>query len=131
MCCRVPLPGTLVRMPSAFGEFLVSQTLTVAQNGLSSPASDRFECAEAVAKPPAAPWPAFTASLGFSATTTPEGSCGAASAPGGSRKPAEAVGAARRDAAQAIRTVGAASRGTTRGTSGQHGLHLSVGDSNS
>ena len=50
MCCRVPLPGTLVRMPSAFGEFLVSQTLTVAQNGRSSPAQHRFECAEAVVR---------------------------------------------------------------------------------
>jgi hypothetical protein len=28
-----PLPGTLVRTPSAFGDFAVSQTFTVAQNG--------------------------------------------------------------------------------------------------
>ena len=28
-----PLPGTLVRTPSAFGDFAVSQTFTVAQKG--------------------------------------------------------------------------------------------------
>src|SRR3954454_2538073 len=104
MCCRVPLPGTLVRMPRAFGEFFVSQTLTVAQKGRPSPASERFECAEAVAKLPPAPWLARSATFGSSATTTPVGSFGGASAPGGSRKPADAAGAARRDAAQAIRT---------------------------
>jgi hypothetical protein len=30
-----PLPGTLARMPSAFGEVAVSQMLTVAQKGRS------------------------------------------------------------------------------------------------
>src|SRR5215212_6804284 len=108
MRCRVPLPGTLVRMPSAFGESFVSQTLTVAQNGWP-PASERFECADAATRSPAAPCPAATLSLGFSATTTPEGRSGLAPAPGGRRKLAAALGAAMRDAAQAIRTVGAAS----------------------
>src|ERR671924_1455206 len=125
----VPLPGTLVRTPSALGDFSVSQTLTVAQKGrLVLSTSERFvlDRAALTTRSPA-PWPATERSAGFSATTTPGGRFGGASAPGGSCGAAAAEDAARRDAAHAIRTVGAASRGTTRGRSGGRVRHLSVG----
>jgi hypothetical protein len=78
-----PLPGTLVRTPRAFGDFLVSQMFTVAQNGLSS-APSPSELARAMPATGAAPWPFSDATDGFSATTTPGGRTGALSAPGGS-----------------------------------------------
>ena len=64
---REPLPGTLVRTPSAFGDFAVSQTFTVAQKGRwRFPASERFgfERAEAARQATRLPWPVSACSAG-------------------------------------------------------------------
>src|SRR5215213_5502194 len=124
-----PLPGTLVRTPRAFGEPVVSQMFTVVQKGRSpSWMSARLVAARAeLSTGPPRRWLVAESTGGISATTRPGGSTGGESAPAGRRNLALAGPAARRDAAQASRTVGAASLRTTARTSGHMGVHLSVG----
>src|SRR5215210_2329000 len=124
-----PLPGTLVRTPRAFGERVVSQMFTVAQKGRSPSwiTARRVEARAELSTGPPLRWPLAESTGGISATTTPSGRTGGLSAPAGRLNLALAGPAAKRDAAQASRTVGAASRRTTPRTSGHREMHLSVG----
>src|SRR4051812_19087896 len=111
-----PLPGTLVRTPRAFGEPAVSQMFTVAQKGRSTPwiTARRVAARAELSTGPPVRWLRAEFTGGISATTTPSGRTGGLSAPAGRLNLALAAPAAKRDATQASRTVGAASLRTTR-----------------
>jgi hypothetical protein len=108
----LPLPGTLARTPSAFGDALVSQMLTVAQSGRGPSWMRKAFFATLIDARSRRPCVTVFETGGTSAGITPGGNFGAASAPAGSRSPAAAPEAGAREAASTRRIVRAVKRRT-------------------